>query len=114
MKMSSCGKHWAVGNSTVGNRKNIILLGDIVDDVKMVDNIDYDNLLSIGFLNDYSEQHDNFDFHEPLEKYFEVYDLVIANDGNFTKINAIIKAILEPPKELPENIYGFDVSKNGK
>jgi len=38
-------------NEKVGNRKNMIVLGDILADVNMVDNIDYENLISIGFLN---------------------------------------------------------------
>ena len=38
-------------NEKVGNRKNFIVLGDILADVNMVKNIDYDNLICIGFLN---------------------------------------------------------------
>ena len=38
-------------NEKVGNRKNFIVLGDILADVNMVLNIDYENLITIGFLN---------------------------------------------------------------
>ena len=38
-------------NEKVGNRKNFIVLGDILADVNMVKNIDYDNLICIGYLN---------------------------------------------------------------
>ena len=40
-----------MNDNYVKNRKNIIVLGDILEDVKMVDNINYKNLLTIGFLN---------------------------------------------------------------
>ena len=41
----------------VKDRKNVILLGDGVDDIGMVQGFDYDNLATIGFLNDKVEQH---------------------------------------------------------
>ena len=38
-------------NEKINNRKNVMILGDILADVNMADNIDYDNLITIGFLN---------------------------------------------------------------
>ena len=50
-KLNHQAKYWTLTNERIGHRKNILLMGDILADVNMVDKIDYDNLLSIGFLN---------------------------------------------------------------
>ena len=40
-----------MNNEQVGFRKNMLVLGDMLSDLNMVDNIDYKNLIAIGFLN---------------------------------------------------------------
>lgn len=66
-------------------RKNIILLGDSLDDVGMVQGFDYDNLIKIGFLNDKIE--------ENLEYYKKTFDVVILNDGSLNYINNLLREI---------------------
>jgi len=51
MKINPVGKRLTITNEKVGNRKNVFLLGDILPDVNMVKNVNYDNLIAIGFLN---------------------------------------------------------------
>ena len=51
MKINSVGKKMVINNDKINNRRNIIILGDILADVNMVKNVDYDTLISIGFLN---------------------------------------------------------------
>ena len=51
VKVNSVGKSEILTNDKVNNRKNFLVLGDILEDVNMVDNIDYENLITIGFLN---------------------------------------------------------------
>jgi 5'-nucleotidase len=67
-------------------RKNVILLGDSVDDVRMVEGFNYENLVKIGFLN-YPEE-------ESLEEYKKFFDIIILNDGSFEYIDSILKRII--------------------
>ena len=71
----------------IKDKKNVILLGDDLQDLGMVKNLDYDNLIKIGFLNE------NVD--ENLEKYKEGYDVVITGDGDFSFVNELIGEILK-------------------
>ncbi len=58
----------------IKNRKNILLLGDSFDDVKMAENIDYKNILKVCFLNEYSVK--------MIDHYKKVYDVLILNDSS--------------------------------
>ncbi|MBD3282058.1 MAG: hypothetical protein GF387_00370 [Candidatus Portnoybacteria bacterium] len=69
----------------IKERKNVLLLGDGLGDVGMIEGFDYDHLIKIGFLNDKVE--DNKDI------YMDNYDLVILNDSNMKYVNKIIKEI---------------------
>jgi len=76
IKINSVGKKMVISNDKIANRKNIIVLGDILADVNMVSNVDYDNLIAIGFLNKPRNAED-------LNQYLEKFDVVIVNDGSF-------------------------------
>ncbi|MFH1462501.1 MAG: hypothetical protein ABIG08_02335 [bacterium] len=67
----------------VKNRKNVLLLGDGLGDVGMVEGFDYDNLIKIGFLNENME--DN------LPEYKLNYDVIILNDGSFDRVNSLLE-----------------------
>ena len=43
MKINPVGKRLTITDAKIGNRKNVILLGDILPDVNMVKNVNYDN-----------------------------------------------------------------------
>jgi 5'-nucleotidase len=73
--------------SQIKNRKNVLLLGDAVEDVGMVEGIEHDCVLKIGFLNEKVD--------EKREKYTQVYDVVITNDGPLDFVNALLREILE-------------------
>ena len=51
MKINPVGKRLTITDEKIGNRKNIILLGDIPADLNMADNLHYKNMISVGFLN---------------------------------------------------------------
>ena len=70
----------------IKNRKNVLLLGDSLDDTKMITGFDYNALIKIGFLNENIE--------ENLEHYKKVYDVVILNDGDMNFINDLLKGII--------------------
>lgn len=68
------------------HRKNVILLGDSLDDVDMVAGMNYDTVLKIGFLNDNAEKN--------LERFKQVYDVLILNDGNVNFVNQLLREII--------------------
>lgn len=65
-------------------RKNIILLGDSLDDLQMIEDLDYDNLVSIIFLENL----------ELLEQAKEKFDVIITNDSDFSYVNELLDKIL--------------------
>ncbi|KAJ8019985.1 Cytosolic 5'-nucleotidase 3A [Holothuria leucospilota] len=68
------------------SRKNIILLGDTLGDLTMVDGMPYkENVLTIGFLNDHIS--------ENLEEYKRRYDIVLVDEGSFDLVKTILHKI---------------------
>ena len=49
--MTSVNKSEMIWKSLDPQLKNFILIGDIVLDTKMIEGIEYENLLKIGFMN---------------------------------------------------------------
>lgn len=66
----------------VDARNNVILLGDNLDDIKMVHGLEHDVVLSIGFLNENED--------ELRDRYREVFDIVIEGDGSMEELNELI------------------------
>jgi 5'-nucleotidase len=71
----------------IKNRKNIILLGDSLGDLGMLEGSNYKNLIKIAFFN-YPDE-------ENLEDFKKNFDIIILNDGSFDYINQLLKEILE-------------------
>lgn len=67
-------------------RKNIFLLGDNLEDKKMVGDLNYDKLITIGFLNENVEKY--------INRYRKEFDVVIKNDGNFDYINKLLTSVI--------------------
>lgn len=72
----------------IKDRKNVLLLGDNLEDIGMIKGFNYNNLIKIGFLNENVE--------ENLEQYKRNYDLVILNDSSMDYINKLLKEMLAP------------------
>ena len=68
-------------------KKNVLLFGDSLGDIKMSDGLDMDCILTVGFLNDKVD--------ERLEEYKALYDVVILGDPS-----------LDYHIELLEKIFG--------
>ncbi|MDD5295158.1 MAG: hypothetical protein PHP21_04600 [Patescibacteria group bacterium] len=68
---------------SIKNRRNVILLGDSVSDLGMIEGFNYLNLLKIGFL--------NFDYDKSIEDYKKNFDVILEGDGNFDFVNTLIK-----------------------
>jgi 5'-nucleotidase len=69
----------------IKNRRNVLLMGDSLDDVGMIEGFECDNLIKVGFLNSKVE--------ENLEKYKEIFNVVITNDGDMIFINNLLKEL---------------------
>lgn len=67
-------------------RKNVILLGDNLGDVQMIEGFSYQNLLKIWFLNK--------DIEQQQMAYMDAYDIVIFGDGDLSKVNEILSQIV--------------------
>ncbi|MEK6902873.1 MAG: HAD-IB family phosphatase [archaeon] len=77
--------HGTPYESMIHDRKNVLLLGDSLDDVGMVAGFDHDVVIKIGFLNDDSGR---------LSDYQKVYDVVIVHDGNIDFVNELLNEII--------------------
>lgn len=70
----------------ISQRKNVLLLGDSIGDLGMINEMDYNVIIKIGFLNN--------DIDKNLELYKSEFDIVITNDGDFEFVNKLIKELL--------------------
>ncbi len=70
----------------VKDRPNVIIVGDSVDDIAMVEGFNYQNLVKFGFLNEKIE--------ENLPYYQEAYDVIILNDGPFDYLNEFLAEVV--------------------
>lgn len=68
-------------------RKNIILLGDSIDDANMAHGFKYDNIIKISFLNEKVE--------ERLPHYKKIFDAIILNDGSFNFVNELLRELVQ-------------------
>ena len=69
--------------STIKDRKNVLLLGDSLGDIGMIEGFDYDCLIKIGFLNE--------NIKGSLEQYEKAYDVLILNDSSMDYVNLLLK-----------------------
>ena len=72
----------------IKDRKNVLLLGDNLEDVGMIEGFDYDNLIKVGFVNE--------NVKENLEYYKKVYDILILNDSSMDYVNELLKDLFGP------------------
>ena len=70
----------------VKQRKNVLLLGDTLEDLKMTEGLKHDCIITVAFLNEKIK--------ENLEAFKEAYDVVILNDGPMDYVNKLLKEIL--------------------
>lgn len=73
--------------SIIKERRNVLLMGDTVEDIGMIEGFDYENLIKIGFLNEKVA--------ENLEAYKNCYDVVILNDAGLEYVNQLLKEIIK-------------------
>jgi len=69
----------------VKNRKNVILLGDGLHDLDMVNGFDYENIISVGFQNSGEK--------EKTAEYSSQFDVVLQGDRGFKPVNDLMKEL---------------------
>ena len=69
----------------IKDRKNILLLGDSLGDIKMAQGSDYKNILKTGFLNPGEEKRQS--------EYEKNFDLIITGDSGLDPVNNILHQI---------------------
>lgn len=74
----------------IEDRKNVLLLGDSLGDLGMIEGFEYKNLLKIGFLNEEIEKNINI--------YKKNFDIVITNDSDANYINELLKKFNPSPQ----------------
>ncbi len=72
-------------HSEIGERKNVLLLGDSLGDIGMSEGMEHDCVLKIGFLNK-----DNSD----REAYEKAYDVLLLGDPDFSYVNELLVRIV--------------------
>lgn len=71
--------------STINNRPNIILLGDLIADIEMIPKDKINSALKIGFLEDKIEENRPY--------YKEKFDVVLEKNGSFDKLANILQIL---------------------
>jgi len=69
----------------VSKRNNVILLGDSLGDLGMINDLDVNCIIKIGFLNKEIES--------KLELYKSNFDIVIVGDGSMNYVNKLLKKL---------------------
>lgn len=73
--------------SKIKDRRNVLLLGDSLGDIGMIEGFDYNNLIKSGFLND--------EVDKSLEEYKKNYDILILNDSSMDYVNGLLNEIIK-------------------
>lgn len=69
----------------IKNRKNLIVLGNDISDLAVINGLKIKNLLKIGFLNE--------DIERNLKEYKKHFDVLILNDGDLHQVNQLLKIL---------------------
>lgn len=72
----------------IKERRNVLLLGDNVTDIGMVEGFAYDNLLKIGFLTPDAQDKDN------METFKENFDVILTGDGGLEFVNKLMSELI--------------------
>ena len=75
----------------IEERRNVVVLGDMIQDMKMIEEVETDCVLGIGFVNSRKS--------EDVREYLEAYDVVIADSESMHYCGHMFNRILRFEKE---------------
>ena len=81
----------SVDFSNLKNRRNVILIGDSLGDLGMVNGFKYDNIITVGYFN---KKKSDVDYKDARRKYLENFDLVVEEDGTLDPVTGLLRKIL--------------------
>ena len=79
-------------------KRNVIIMGDILEDVKMVREHRHEVHLKIGFLND-AVAHSHL-----KEEFMRTFDIVVEGDGSLEVVNHILRRVMGAPVDCEEQL----------
>ena len=74
----------------IKDRKNVLLIGDTLEDVGMIDGFPFVNMIKVGFFNGDSSASDGAD----LEEFKKNFDVIILNDGPMDFVLELCREII--------------------
>ncbi|MFC1728228.1 hypothetical protein ACFLZ7_02040 [Nanoarchaeota archaeon] len=69
----------------IADRKNVILLGDNIGDLGMIEGLEHKEVIKVGFVNE--------DIENNIRLYSRKFDLLVLNDGSMNPVTELIKKI---------------------
>jgi HAD superfamily hydrolase (TIGR01544 family) len=73
-------------------RKNVLLIGDGIEDLGMIEGFSYKTLATIGFYNERAEDGKE-KYEQGLKEFKEKYDVVILNDSEMDFVNRLVRRV---------------------
>ena len=80
-------------------RKNVMVMGDILDDVKMCKESQHEVVLKVGYLNDV---HRNGHL---LDEFARTFDIVITGDGTLQPINYMLNKVFARDLQMDDEAF---------
>ena len=87
------------------NKKNVIMMGDMIEDSNMVRERHHDAILKIGYLNDLKRNK------HLLTHYLKTFDIVVTGDGTLHIINYLLQKMFL--REVDRSIHEIMVETEG-
>ena len=94
-------------NGPVKLRKNIVVVGDIIEDARMVRSSQHDVILRVGMLvNAKKPEH----LVKQIKSFKQTFDLIIAGDGSFCPLVDTLRIVCgqEPQQRDIEALHGLE------
>lgn len=89
--------------SSHSTRKNLIVMGDLPTDIAVVERVDYEEAIFVGFANDERKG--------SLEGYIAEFDLIILHDGNLDVLGNLIRVVAGEMPMAPFDELLIDTNK---
>lgn len=84
-------------------RKNLIVMGDLPTDIAVVDRVDYEEAIFVGFANDERKG--------SLDGYISQFDLIILHDGNLDVLEKLVRVVAGETPTAPFDELLSDTNK---